>query len=108
MENRGGASWNAFNEADLLSIQGENRRSCDPASGDGGGVIGKHHCWSSSTQPCGASAGVEIIEGDKIGRGAVDTDCLQSEYDVVIGAIGRSAYIKGKLSWIRICGEAAS
>ena len=67
MENRGGASRNAFNEADLLSIQREDRRSCDLAAGDGGGVIGKQHRRRRSTQPCGASAGVEIIEGDKIG-----------------------------------------
>src|SRR5580692_4708143 len=109
MENGGGGSpRNAFNEADLRSIQGENRGSHDPACcSRGGDVISKQHLRTQTrtnwrvTQPAAIDGvRIKIVVGDKIGTAAGDTGCCQSEHDVVIGAIGRSVRIEGKLGRI--------
>ena len=62
MENGGGSRpGDAFNEANLRSIQGENRRSCDLAPGDGGDVISKQSVRSRArTKPV---AGVALMGG---------------------------------------------
>ena len=58
---------------------------------DGGDVIGKQHVRSRArTKPGAGGVDIEIVEGDKIGNAAPVTSVLQSEHDVVIGAIGRS------------------